>query len=104
MWMSLPQLTIMKAIKSLAMCTMLGVAAFAIAGCKTENHSGATAATAGVKPYPLHKCVVSDEAIEAGKAYTFVRDGQEVKLCCKDCLAEFDKDPRKYMAKLDHGK
>jgi len=68
-------------------------------GCKTHSHSDAVTATAGLKPYPLDKCIVSDEPLE-GKTYTFVRDGQELKLCCKDCLAEFEKDPRKYMAKL----
>ena len=46
---------------------------------------------AGVKPYPLDKCVVSNEAFEHGKPYTFVHQGQEVKLCCKDCLADFNK-------------
>ena len=80
---------------------MLAGAALVAAGCKTDSHSSAMTATAGVKPYPLNKCIVTDDALEAGKAYTFVRDGQEIKLCCKDCLADFEKDPKKYMAKLN---
>jgi len=91
----------MKIIKSLVTCALLtGTVAFALTGCKTEEHSMAATAGAGVKPYALKTCVVSDEPIEVRKAYTFVRDGQEIKLCCKDCLAEFDKNPAKFMAKL----
>jgi hypothetical protein len=26
-----------------------------------------------------------------------VKDGQEVKLCCKDCIKDFNKDPQKYL-------
>ena len=91
----------MKIFKSLITCALLtGTVVFALTGCKTEEHSIAATSGAGVKPYPLKTCVVSGEPIEAGKAYTFVRDGQEIKLCCKDCLAEFDKNPAKFMAKL----
>jgi YHS domain-containing protein len=54
------------------------------------------------KPYPLEKCVVSDEKLgEMGKPYVFKHEGREVHLCCKDCLKDFKKDPAKYMKKLD---
>ena len=54
------------------------------------------------KPYPLDKCVVSDEKLgEMGKPYVFKHEGREVRLCCKDCLKDFKKDPAKYMKKLD---
>jgi YHS domain-containing protein len=54
------------------------------------------------KPYPLEKCVVSDEKLgEMGKPYVFKHEGREVQLCCKDCLKDFKKDPAKYMKKLD---
>lgn len=53
------------------------------------------------KPYPLDKCIVSDEKLgEMGKPYVFVNDGQEIKLCCKSCLKDFNKDKAKYMKKL----
>ena len=54
------------------------------------------------KPYKLEKCIVSDEKFEGSdmKPYEFVRDGQTFKLCCKNCLKDFDKDPKKYVAKL----
>jgi hypothetical protein len=57
---------------------------------------------AKAKPYPLEKCVVSDEKLgEMGKPYVFTHEGQEVKLCCKSCLKDFNKDPKKYMKKIN---
>ena len=55
------------------------------------------------KPYPLDKCLVSGEKLGADpdmKPHTFTVDGQEVKLCCKSCLKDFNKDKAKYMAKI----
>ena len=51
----------------------------------------------------MTKCVVSGENL-GNEPYTFTRNGQEVKLCCKDCLAEFNKDPQKYMAKINQAR
>ena len=56
------------------------------------------------KPYPLKTCIVSGEEInDKGqmKPHSFVVDGQEVKLCCKSCLKDFNKDKAKYMKKID---
>ena len=54
-----------------------------------------------VKPYPLEKCVVSDEKLgEMGKPFVFTHEGQEIKLCCKSCQKDFKKDPAKYLAKI----
>ena len=35
-----------------------------------------------------------------GKPFTFTYKDQEVKLCCKGCKKDFDKDPAKYIAKI----
>jgi len=52
--------------------------------------------------YPLDKCVVSDEKPgEHGKPYVFTHEGQEIKLCCKDCLKDFKKEPAKYTKKIE---
>lgn len=54
-------------------------------------------------PYPLDTCVVSGEKLGADpdmKPYTFVHNGQEIKLCCKSCLKDFNADPEKYLARL----
>lgn len=54
------------------------------------------------KSYPLTTCVVSDEKLgEMGKPYVFTQDGQEIKLCCKSCLKDFQKDPAKYLKKVE---
>jgi hypothetical protein len=54
------------------------------------------------KPYPLDKCIVSDEKLgEMGEPFLFVHNGQEIKLCCKSCQKDFKKDPAKYLKKLE---
>ena len=54
------------------------------------------------KPYPLDKCIVSDEKLgEMGKPFVFTHEGQEIKLCCKSCQKDFKKDPAKYLKKLE---
>lgn len=69
-----------------------------LTGCISyEKHTTMTAPI----PYPLgDKCVVSGDKIE-GKGVTFIANGREVRLCCQDCRAEFDKNPAKFMAKLN---
>ena len=56
-----------------------------------------------VKPYPLKTCVVSDEKLggEMGDPYVFTYEGREIKLCCKSCLKDFNKEPVKYVKKLE---
>jgi len=54
-----------------------------------------------LKPYTLKTCVVSDEKLgEMGKPFVFEYKGQEMKLCCKNCKKDFDKDPAKYIKKM----
>lgn len=54
------------------------------------------------KPYALETCIVSDDKLgEMGKPVVFTYKGREIKLCCKDCRKDFDKDPAKYLKKLD---
>ena len=53
-------------------------------------------------PYPLDTCVVSDEKLgEHGQPYVFQHEGREIRLCCKICLKDFQKEPAKYLKKLD---
>jgi hypothetical protein len=55
-----------------------------------------------IKPYPLKTCVVSGEKLgEMGTPYVFTNDNREIKLCCKDCLKDFKKDPAKYTKKIE---
>src|ERR1051325_9294934 len=55
------------------------------------------------KPYPLKTCVVSDEKLggDMGDPYVFTYQGREVKLCCKGCLDDFNKDAAKYVKKIE---
>ncbi len=87
----------MKRLKYLTATVLIGaflaapLAAFAAEAKKDSN----------AKPYPLTTCVVSGEKLgEMGEAYTFEKDGQEIKLCCKSCLKDFNKNPAKYMKKI----
>jgi YHS domain-containing protein len=60
-----------------------------------------TNSVAPVKPKPdlLKTCPVSGDKLggDMGEPYVFTYKGQEVKLCCPNCKADFDKDPAKYM-------
>lgn len=57
---------------------------------------------AKAKAYPLQTCIVSDEKLgEMGEPYAFVHEGQEIKLCCKPCQKDFNKNPKKYLKKLE---
>jgi len=61
-----------------------------------------SAADTAAKPYPLNTCIVSGEKLDSmGKPYLFTSDGQEVKLCCKSCLKDFNKEPAKYLKELE---
>src|SRR5258706_12646478 len=57
------------------------------------------AGDAKIKPDLLGTCPVSGDKLgEMGKPFTFTYKDQEVKLCCKSCKKDFDKEPAKYMA------
>lgn len=54
------------------------------------------------KPYPLTTCAVTDEKLgEMGEPFVFVAKGQEVKLCCKGCKKNFDKNEAKFLKKIE---
>jgi hypothetical protein len=67
---------------------------------------GKPSETKAAKPYPLKTCIVSGEKLggDMGKPYVFVEQGQEVKLCCKNCLKDFKKEPAKYLKKIAEAK
>lgn len=62
-----------------------------------------TAGAAGAKAYPLKTCVVSGEKLggDMGDPYVFTHRGREIKLCCKSCLKDFNKEPAKFIRKLE---
>ena len=55
-----------------------------------------------LKPYTLDRCVVSDEKLgEMGKPFVYEYKGREIKFCCKSCLKDFNKNPDKYVKKIE---
>jgi len=90
----------MKKLKTLTALALIGsYLAAPLAGFAEEKKDE----KAKAKPYPLDKCIVSDEKLggDMGKPYVFTHEGREVQLCCKSCLKDFNKDPKKYIKKLD---
>lgn len=58
-----------------------------------------------VKPYKAKTCLISGEELGGhGDPYVFIHEGQEVKLCCKACIKDFNKDPKKWMKKVSAAK
>ena len=56
--------------------------------------------------YPMDTCVVSGEGLdEMGKPVDYVIGTRLVRFCCKGCVKMFEKNPAKYLAKIDahHG-
>lgn len=94
----------MKRIANMLALVLLGTALTmsVVAGDKDKEKDGKAAKA---KPYPLDTCLVSGEKLGGmGEGYTFTQNGQEIKLCCKDCLKEFNKDKKKFLSKLDDAK
>ena len=87
---------LMKRLKTLIAITLAGAyLAAPLAGFAAEKKGEKP------KPYPLDKCIVTDEKLgEMGKPFIFVHEGQEIKLCCKSCQKDFKKEPAKYVKKL----
>ena len=57
-----------------------------------------------VKPYTLKTCAVSDEKLGGDpdmKPYVFTHGDREIKLCCESCKKDFDKNPKKFVKKIE---
>jgi len=86
--------------KNILVTTMVAFAFLGLnAGCsKSDDGAGATDT---VVAYPLDVCVVSGEKLGSmGEPVRLVHQGQEIKLCCKDCVKEFEANPEEYMLKI----
>ena len=83
----------------LAGVIVIGFGGAAIAQHEGHVHGTPAAATTQPAAKPVNtKCPVSGDPVDP--AITVVQDGKTVAFCCKDCIAEFKKDPAKYMANL----
>ena len=90
---------IMKTLKMLGILALtVPFLALPLAGRAGDTNS---AASTPPKPDKLTICPVSGEKLDSmGKPYVFIYQGQEVKLCCSGCKKDFDKDPAKYLKKI----
>lgn len=81
------------------------LAAQAVAGdspmpsCCSGMTTPMTATSTNGTPDLLKTCPVSGDKLDGdmGAPYVFSYQGQEVKLCCKSCKKDFDKNPAKYI-------
>lgn len=72
-----------------------------LAGVIPVNQSPATQPAPKVKPYTLETCVVTGAKLGSmGKPVVLVHGDQEMKFCCQPCIANFKKNPEKYLAKV----
>ena len=58
--------------------------------------------TEKLKPYTLKTCIVSGDKLgEMGDPFVYKYKDREIKFCCKGCLKDFNKDPKKYIKKIE---
>jgi YHS domain-containing protein len=80
----------------------LGICLLALAGCATNKPAEVTVAgpatQASAKPINMH-CAV-DKGDDIDPKVTYLYNGQVIGFCCEKCIAEFKKDPEKYMKDL----
>ena len=89
----------MKNLKLIAVIALVVPLAALLVACSAKNEE--IQVTTNAKPYPLNTCLVCGMKLgEMGEPYSFVYEGQEIKVCDKSEKASFDKDPAKYMKKL----
>lgn len=69
----------------------------AVAGAATAAETAAAP-----KPYPLTTCIISGDKLGSmGDAVVVVREGREIKFCCKGCIKDFDKNPAAYIKQIE---
>jgi YHS domain-containing protein len=90
----------MKTIQTVAvMAVVLGAVGLFAMGCK-KTEPPETAPSAASQPEIAQKiCPVLGEPIDPA-VYTDY-EGRRIYFCCTSCLKAFEKDPEKYIAKVD---
>jgi hypothetical protein len=77
----------------------VGLAAFA-AGC--GDGSSGRSLPPGIKAYPLKTCIVTGNDLGSmGDEQSIIYESREVKFCCEPCLNKFNKNPKKFLAKIE---
>src|ERR1043165_60286 len=87
--------------RSLSVVCALVLMAFPFPSRADQNKSEPS----GIKPYPLDRCIVTGEKLGShGPPFAFTNATQEFKLCCKECLSDFNKNPAKYARKRNRSR
>ena len=86
----------MKTLRMISAMALAGLLfALALSGCSKKEP------VLEGKTYPLDTCLVCGMKLSMmGEPYTFVYQGQQIKVCGASEKVEFDKDPAKYMKKI----
>lgn len=64
--------------------------------------SAASSTLTGAQPYPLKVCLVTDNDLDSmGDQQVHTYQGRQLKFCCDPCWQKFQKNPAKYLAKLN---
>lgn len=83
--------------KSTIQIFLAAVAALSFTSCVSTG----TTSGGGAKPYTKDTCIVTDNKLGSmGDPVTIYHEGQEIKLCCSPCVAKFEANPDKFLAKL----
>lgn len=94
----------MRTLKNLCGAVLLGgIFAITLAAGAADKNPQAVKKPETVKPYLLKTCVVSGDKLGGGMGdpYVFNYQGRQIKLCCKGCLTDFNKEPAKYLKKIE---
>jgi YHS domain-containing protein len=67
----------------------------------TLNHTAPVKASAAKTPYPINFCIVSGEELKSSSTVTKTYNGRDVEFCCNQCPKAFEKNPAKFLKKLD---
>lgn len=80
---------------------LIGGAAMVMAADKPKTPTTKPAATQAAGK-PVNKfCAVEGKEHEIDPKVTVVYKGKTIGFCCKDCVEEFEKDPEKYVKRME---
>lgn len=89
------------AIWSIVLTGLIAISNLTLFASEALEHGESAKAIAG-DPYYLTTCPVSGQKLgEMGKPVLYNHDGREIRFCCAGCVAQFKKDPQKFISKLD---
>lgn len=83
-----------------AFLALSATATLLLASC-AGGSAGGVASLGSTKPYTKDTCLVTGNKLGSmGTPVSLNYEGQEVKLCCRPCVAKFKADPQRYLSKL----